>query len=354
MKLEFIPYYLDFKEPAGTSRGILEKKLTCLLKLSDENNPGNFGIGEAAIFPGLSVEADDRYFDKLMELLVNVKLGLPTDLSHFPSLQFGFEQAIRDFASGGKGLYFDSPFIEGKEGIIINGLVWMGDFSTMLKRVKEKIESGFRCIKVKVGAINWEEEIELIRFIRNNFSKDSLEIRADANGGFEPDDVMSKLDQLAQLGVSSLEQPIKQGNPEKLKEICQNSPLLIALDEELIGKFTKEEKRETLEFIKPGAIILKPALCGGFSGAEEWIQLAEKQDVRWWITSALESNIGLNAIAQWVATLKPEIPQGLGTGNLFVNNFESPIYLDSDILRYDPDKIIDRTVFNNLEWRGME
>lgn len=353
MRLEFFPFYLDFKEPAGTSRGILNQKLTCLLKLYDERHPEMFGIGEAAIFPGLSPEADNRYFDKIMELLVNVRIGKGTDLSHFPSLQFGFEQAIRDFSSGGRGVYFESPFILGEKDIVINGLVWMGDYKTMLERVKEKVEKGFKCIKLKIGAIDWENELELIRYIRKDFGKESLEIRTDANGAFTVEDVFPKLECLASLGVSSIEQPIKAGNPDSMRVVCEKSPLTVALDEELIGKFTSEEKREMIDFIKPGALVLKPALCGGFSGAEEWIGLASERNIGWWVTSALESNVGLNAIAQWVATLDTTIPQGLGTGALFTNNFPSPLYLESERLRYDPHKKIDRSIFDNLQWRGL-
>lgn len=354
MRLEFYPFYLDFKEPAGTSRGVMNRKLSCLLRIYDETNPDIFGIGEAAIFEGLSPEADPRYFDKIIELMTNVRIGRQTDLSHFPSLQFGFEQAIRDFASGGKGLYFDSPFVYGEDSIEINGLIWMGDYQKMAERLASKIEAGFRCIKFKIGAIEWDREMELIRSVRADWPSDKIEIRVDANGAFTPDDVMYRLDLLAKLGVSSIEQPIRAGQPLEMRKICKDSPITIALDEELIGKFSIDEKRSMIESIRPGALVLKPALCGGFSGAEEWIGLATEYGASWWVTSALESNVGLDAIAQWVGVIGHPIAQGLGTGALYTNNFDCPLILDGDLLRYDTNAIPDRRQFMNLDWRKLE
>lgn len=351
MKLQFAPYTLKFKNPAGTSRGILTEKITAFLRIFDENNPSIYGIGEAAVFPGLSPEADERYFYKMVELVTNVKLGLPTDLSCFPSIQAGFEQAIRDFSSGGNGIYFDSPFTKGKDWIDINGLIWMGNYDEMYERLESKIKEGFKCIKIKIGAIEWEKEKQLISCIRSQYSADSIEIRVDANGGFSTVDIYNVLHQLADLEVHSIEQPIKQGNPEAMRTICQNSPIPIALDEELIGKFSKEDKMKMLMDIKPQYIVLKPSLVGGFSGAGEWIELASNNGTGWWVTSALESNIGLNAIAQWVATLGSEMTQGLGTGNLFTNNFATPVYLESDRLCYDPSLKIDRSQIEALDWR---
>ncbi len=351
MRLQFAPYTLEFKNPAGTSRGVLTSKLTAFLRVFDENNPGMYGIGEAAIFPGLSPEADERYFYKMAELVTNVKLGIPTDLSHFPSIQAGFEQAILDFSSGCQGIYFESPFIHGEESIEINGLIWMGNYEEMLMRLESKLKEGFKCIKIKIGAIDWESERNLIAIIRKHYSDSEVEIRVDANGGFTPENIMPVLDELAALKVHSIEQPIRQGNEEKLHLICKKSPIPIALDEELIGKFSFEDKERMLDVVKPSYIVLKPSLIGGFSGAQEWISLAKKREIGWWVTSALESNIGLNAIAQWVATLDTSMAQGLGTGGLFLNNFQSPIQLKGDRLSYNPDFSLERNMINSLDWR---
>lgn len=342
---------LKFREPAGTSRGIMYEKPTYLLKLWDERNPEVFGLGEAAVFPGLSPEADHRYEYKLIELLANVAIGRPTDLSRHSSIQFGFEQALRDFAAGGKRIYYPSSFTAGNSEITINGLVWMGSYEEMRRRVQEKVDKGFRCIKLKIGAIDWNKELSLIKSLRKDFPSDKLTIRVDANGAFSMENVFLRLKELADLEVHSIEQPIPQGFPDLMRFICEVSPLPIALDEELIGISGMENKKKLLDFIKPAYIILKPALCGGFSGAEEWIEAARQTGIGWWITSALESNVGLNAIAQFTASLSPDIPQGLGTGGLFTNNFTLPLYLDGEHLRYDSYMPIDQQQFINLDWK---
>lgn len=350
MRLAFAPYLLHFKEPGGTSRGVMTEKPTFLIKVFDENDPERFGLGEAAVFPGLSPEADGNYVWKLTELLANVAIGKPTDLSHHSSIQFGFEQALLDFSNGCRGIYWPSDFTEGEKSIEINGLVWMGDIDTMLSRIREKIDLGFHCLKLKVGAIDWKSELEMVREIRRNHPAEELMIRVDANGGFTMDNALPRLKALADLEVHSIEQPIKAGNPELMAFLCQVSPLPIALDEELIGKYTLEEKREVVEGIHPAYLILKPALCGGFSGAQEWIGLAHDTGTGWWVTSALESNVGLNAIAQWTAAIGAEGPQGLGTGGVFTDNFTSPISLRVDRLHYDPEAGFDRKQFENLKW----
>lgn len=351
MRLQFAPYILKFNEPGGTSRGVLTEKITCMLRIFDERDPERYGIGEAAIFPGLSPEADDRFFYKLMELQANMRLGLKTDLERFPSLQCGLEQAIRDFSGGCEGVYFESPFVHGEASIEINGLVWMGDYDLMIERIERKLKEGFKCIKLKIGAIDWHKEVEMIRYIRDRYDNTKVEIRVDANGGFDMDCAIPRLKRLADLGVHSIEQPIKAGNPMLMHFLCEVSPLPIALDEELIGKFTTREKEETLDSIHPAYIVIKPSLTGGFSGAQEWIRLAEERGIRWWITSSLESNIGLNALAQWVATLHNPMPQGLGTGGVYSNNFRSPVFLDSDRLGYNPEIRLDRRQLDNLDWR---
>ncbi len=351
MRLQFAPYVLKFKQPAGTSRGILNEKITCFIRIFDESDPSKFGIGEAAIFPGLSPEADNRFFYKIMELQANIAIGKTTDLTQFPSLQSGLEQAIRDFSGGCNGTYFPSSFIAGESFIKINGLIWMGSFDEMKDRIDKKLEEGFDCIKLKIGAIDWKKEIDLIELIRKRYSADKIEIRVDANGAFTMDNALPRLKHLADLGVHSIEQPIRAGNPSLMRFLCQTSPLPIALDEELIGKFSFNSKTETLEEIMPQYIVLKPSLIGGFSGAQEWIDIAERLNIKWWVTSSLESNIGLNAISQWVAKLKQDRPQGLGTGGLFVNNLISPIYRESDRLFYNPLKTYDYSELEKLDWR---
>lgn len=350
MRLAFAPYLLQFKEPGGTSRGVLTEKPTFLIKVFDEKEPERFGIGEAAVFPGLSPEADGNYVMKLLELMANVALGRATDLSLHSSIQFGFEQALLDFSNGCRGIYFDSPFTKGEAFIEINGLIWMGNPEKMMERIKNKISLGFKCLKLKIGALEWEDELKIIRAIRDSYDSENLMIRVDANGGFSYDNVLDKLNQLADLDVHSIEQPIKAGNEKEMAELCKKSPLPIALDEELIGIHSTEEKRKLLELIHPAYIILKPALCGGFSGAKEWISLAKERGTGWWITSALESNVGLNAISQWTAALNANGPQGLGTGELFTNNFHSPVYLSADRLKYNVSIKPDYSQFENLTW----
>lgn len=352
MRLAFAPYKLHFKEAAGTSRGIMHDKLTYLIKLWDENNPEVFGIGEAAVFEGLSKEAGPSYEYKLIETLANVALGRATDLTEFPSIQFGLEQAILDFSNGGRGIYFPSSFTEGVGEIQINGLVWMGNIEVMLSRLQEKIDAGFHCIKLKIGAINFADELSMLSAIRDKCDSKTLEIRVDANGGFNMDNVIPALHSLAEYDVHSIEQPIPAGHWDLMRFLCDISPIPIALDEELIGVNKSSEKQALLEAIRPAYVILKPSLCGGISGSAEWMEIAERQGCKWWVTSALESNVGLNALAQWVATLGVNMPQGLGTGALFTNNFSSPLHLDGEWLRCNPSQLpVDRTQFANLQWR---
>lgn len=351
MRLAYAPYILKFKNPSGTSRGILTEKPSFFIKVFDENDPAKFGIGECSVFPGLSPEADGGYGYKLVELLANIALDRETDLSRHSSILFGLEQALRDYAGGCRHVYFPSNFTNGEGCIEINGLVWMGDFDEMIDRIDEKVGKGFRCIKLKIGAINWMKEVEMIEYIRKKYTENSLQIRVDANGGFTMNNALPRMKRLADLGVHSIEQPIPPGAPELMAFLCRVSPLRIALDESLIGVYGRESKEELLDEVMPAYIILKPSLCGGFSGAEEWIQLAEQRGTGWWVTSALESNVGLNALAQWTATLNTSIPQGLGTGGLFTNNFESPLRLESDRLHYDIGTVISDEIYSKLDWR---
>ena len=349
MRLAFTPYRLIFRFPAGTSRGVLHEKLTYFVKVWDELCPEKIGYGEAAVFEGLSREtAQDVERD--LEACRSYDDWHLQDLSHLSSSAFfGIEQALRDLENGGNGIYWPSRFTEGKSEIIINGLVWMGDFDLMLKRLLKKIEQGFQCIKIKIGAVKWEEEMELIRQIRLRCGN-SVTIRVDANGGLSYPDCMSKLNELASLDVHSIEQPIPAGNWDEMRRICLDSPVPVALDEELIG-MRKEYREEMLSYIKPQFIILKPSLCFGFTGSSEWIQLADSHGIGWWITSALESTVGLSAIAQFTGNLNIQIPQGLGTGNLFENNFPSPLLLEGDKLAFTGDPKAFRPSLENLNWR---
>lgn len=351
MRLAYAPYILKFRSPAGTSRGVMNEKPTFFIKVFDEKDPSKFGIGECAVFPGLSPEADGNYGYKLIELLSNIALGRETDLSRHSSIHFGLEQALRDYAGGCRHLYFPSEFTKGHGIIEINGLIWMGDFDEMIERIDEKVSQGFHCIKLKIGAIDWRKEVEMIEYVRKKYSDSTLQLRVDANGAFSMDNALPRLKRLADLGVHSIEQPIPAGLPELMAFLCKVSPLKIALDESLIGVYGRINKEHLLDTVNPAYLILKPSLCGGFSGADEWIKLAEDRGIGWWVTSALESNVGLNALAQWTATLHTSIPQGLGTGGLYVNNFESPLRLESERLSYDPSILISDKEFETLDWR---
>lgn len=337
MKAAYTPYTLNFITPGGTSRGVMRTKDTYFIKLWDENNPEIYGIGECALFKGLSAEDDDSYEAKLKELCHNVNIGEATDLSGYSSILFGFETAIQDYSNEGKRICYPSKFTEGKYRIPINGLVWMGKKDEMIARIDEKVAAGFGTIKLKVGAIDFAQELEMIEYVRKRYSEHELVIRLDANGGFTPDNALSRLDSLSKYGIHSIEQPIKAGQWEESAMVCSKSPIPIALDEELIGITNPMMMMELLKCIKPHYIILKPSLMGGFSGSLEWLQMAAQFQIGGWITSALESNIGLNALAQWVTTLEPRMPQGLGTGTVFSNNIISPLTQVDDYLAYDCD-----------------
>ncbi len=338
IKANYKKYILHFKNPSGTSRGTLRTKETWFIVL-EEN--GKTGIGETGLFRGLSIDDVSSYEEKLSWACENIKLGL-TDLLvlliEFPSIQFGLEQAFLSLQSENKFQLFPSEFSKGKESIIINGLVWMGDQQFMKSQIQEKLNSGFSCIKMKIGAIDFDAEVALLKTIRKEFSSNEIELRVDANGAFKPKNALEKLKILSELDLHSIEQPIKQGQLQEMALLCEKTPLPIALDEELIGIFSTQEKQEVLKMVKPQFIILKPSLVGGFGGTTEWIDIAKKNNVDWWITSALESNIGLNAIAQFTHTLKNKLPQGLGTGGLFTNNFESPLEVKNGTLHYNNSK----------------
>ena len=341
MKASYKKYILDFKRPSGTSRGVLTQKETWFIIL-EEN--GKTGIGECGILRTLSIDDRPDYEEKLKWACENIHLGeeqLWEALIEFPSIQFGIEIAFRSLQSESPYLFFPSDFTKGKETIAINGLVWMGEEAYMKQQIEEKLEQGFNCIKLKIGAIDFQKELDLLAFIRQNFTKNQIEIRVDANGAFSPIDALDKLNQISIYELHSIEQPIKNGQLSIMEHLCAVTPLEIALDEELIGIFGYEKKKRLLEKIKPQYIILKPSLVGGFRGSKEWIDIAEKLNIGWWITSALESNIGLNAIAQWTFLQNNPMPQGLGTGALYTNNFDSPLEVINGKLTYNP----------NIEWK---
>ena len=337
LKAKYSKYNLLFNSPVITSRATMQEKETFFIKIWDSSNPNIYGIGECAIFRGLSAEDNIDYEKSLNTICDNIHNINPLEIAQ-SSIRFGVETALYDLKKGGKRIIFNTDWANGFNHIPINGLIWMGNYSEMLNRIIEKVEAGFSCIKLKIGGIDFKKELKLIRFIRSNFSHDDLQLRLDANGAFSPENALEHLNQLAKYNVHSIEQPIKQGQWEKMAHICKNSPVPIALDEELIGINDINQKYDLLKTTTPAYIILKPSLCGGFHGANEWISIAQEQNIDWWATSALESNIGLNAIAQWISTFNYTIPQGLGTGMLYKNNIDSPLLQVDDVLTYNKSK----------------
>ncbi len=336
MKATYKKHVLNFKTPSGTSRGILKTKETWFLILEDGDKKG---IGECGILRGLSYDDRPEYEQTLQWTCENISQGkdkLWEALTEYPSIQFGVEMAFRSLESSDPFMLHPSDFTESKESIAINGLVWMGDQDFMKSQVQERLESGFSCIKMKIGAIAVEKELAILASIRKHFDKDKITLRVDANGGFAFAKAKEILKQLAALDIHSIEQPIATGQWEEMQTLCAETLTPIALDEELIGITDVTKKRELLQTVRPQYIILKPSFIGGYKGSEEWIELADELGVGWWITSALESNIGLNAIAQWTYTLKPEGPQGLGTGSLFTNNIKSPLEVINGTINYNP------------------
>ena len=333
---------LHFKQPAGTSRGVYTTRTIWLVHLSEGDKTG---VGECAPLPDLSCDAmpDEAYETKLRQFCERLTGDSPQDeaevfesMRPYPSMLFGLETALLNLRNG--DLLFDTPFSRGEEGIPINGLVWMGRYDEMLQRMEEKLEKGFRCVKLKIGAIDFDQELDLVKRIRDRFSFHEVELRLDANGAFKYEEALYKLELLSQYAIHSIEQPIRQGQWAYMAELCRESPLPIALDEELIGVNDPEMKRHMLNVIKPRYIILKPSLHGGMMGCREWIETAKQQGIGSWITSALESNIGLNAIAQFASDVYgPQIrmPQGLGTGQLFTDNIPMPLEIRGDMLFFD-------------------
>ncbi len=346
MKIDVLKYKLDFKFRAETSRGALISKDTYFIKLSDEHNPGIYGLGECGPLPGLSPDFEGDLNDVFnhckasfqgLEALgtEQLKALIP---GNYPAVLFGLETALMDLNNRGERIIYNNQFINGHISIPINGLVWMGKKEEMLKRINQKLEEGYNCLKIKIGAINFKDEVDLIRQIRENFSKEDITIRLDANGAFSQKGAIIYLDKLEKYDIHSIEQPIAAGDWKAMHEVCKFTPIPIALDEELLGLHDVEYKMNLLDEINPQYIIIKPTLVGGLRESEEWIQLASQRAIGWWITSALESNIGLNAIAQFTANQKLEMQQGLGTGQLYTNNISSPLKIENSKLIYDPTK----------------
>jgi o-succinylbenzoate synthase len=340
LKAEVIKHPLIFKQAGKTSRGVLTEKDSWFIKVYDIDNPAIFGIGECSILKKLSFDDRPDLQKKILDFANNINENNEKDLLEFPAINFAIEIALIDLKNHGKRILFPSDFTSSKKSIPINGLIWMGKTDFMRQQIKKKIESGFTCIKLKIGAIDFNTELNIIKEIRKEFSANDIEIRVDANGAFHLDKALEKLNKLAELELHSIEQPIMAGQIDDMARLCEFTPLPIALDEELIGVFASSEKENLLEEIKPHYIILKPSLLGGFEQSEEWIHYAKQKNIGWWATSALESNIGLNAIAQWVFTLENKMQQGLGTGQLFTNNIPSPLEINKGTLHYS----------QNLNW----
>lgn len=337
IQLAYQSYTLNFKHPSGTSRGVLKEKKIWIISACEINNPEIVGTGECNPLVGLSIDDVPNYEEKLNEVCTSFsdyEDNLYEKLIDFPSIYFGIEMALLDLKRGGEKVYFNTPLIKYKQPIKINGLIWMGSQEFMHQQIQQKLEVGFSCIKLKIGAIDFEQELKLLSSIREKYDDEELELRVDANGAFSANGALEKLKQLDQFDLHSIEQPIRAGQQKEMANLCNKTPFPIALDEELIGIKSMQEKRALLEEIMPQYIILKPSLIGGFKGSLEWISVAGELGIPWWITSALESNIGLNAIAQFTSTFYNPLPQGLGTGQLYTNNIASPLVLNGEWLSY--------------------
>lgn len=334
----YIAHPLLFVRPAGTSRGYLEKKPCFFIRLSTED--GKSGLGEVSFVPGLSVEKEDELeirVDHICKLISRGEMKPGQHLPALPGVQFALECALQDLENEGKQLLFPSEFTQGLKGIPTNGLIWMGTREFMISQIREKIQLGFRVLKLKVGSLDFDDELEVLRWIRSEFGKADLEIRLDANGAWSASEALEKMKLLGRLRIHSIEQPIAPGRHEEMAELCSRGGIPVALDEELIAVWNRQERIKLLDQIRPAYIILKPGLLGGFTETTHWIDLARFRRIGWWITSALESNVGLNAIAQWTWNQGVERPQGLGTGALYTNNIHSPLDMRGEELWYRPD-----------------
>lgn len=333
MRIQIEERVLHFRQPAGTSRGVYTERRIWLLRVSDG---AAVGMGECAPLPSLSCDDIPNYAEVLRRFCDGVEQAGAIDyeaMRDYPSMLFGLETAMLNLQNGER--LFDTPFSRGEQGIPINGLVWMGTFDEMQQRIEQKLEQGFRCVKLKIGAIDFARELELLARIRQRFGPREVQLRVDANGAFPYDEALYKLELLSQYALHSIEQPIKAGQWGNMAELCRDAPLRIALDEELIGVNDPGQKRQLLNIIRPAYIILKPSLHGGMMGVREWVDIASDMGIGSWVTSALESNIGLNAVAQLCSALYGDaltMPQGLGTGQLFTDNIPMPLEIRGDQL----------------------
>lgn len=349
LRARWIERSLTPRFPLGTSKGVINARQVWYLITWHSERPDVMGIGEVALFPGHSKEFPAEVKTKLLELCLdtsNWHHRLTDDLVAVPSVRFAVEQCLRDLEASGSKVLFPSAFTLGQSGLPINGLVWMGSASEMKQRIREKIAEGFATIKMKIGGIDVEEELDLLAAVRKEYTASDLVLRVDANGAFDAHDAPRILDRLAALQVHSIEQPVQPGRYEVMAELCASSPVPIALDEDLIGHHTRDAKEDLLDHLRPRFVVIKPSLVGGWRAAEEWIALAKARGIGWWITSALESSIGLNAIAQWTATLGATGAQGLGTGGLYTDNIASPLFTENGELRYRPETEWDLSAFN--------
>lgn len=338
MTAKYIKHVLQFKIPGGTSRGVLSEKETYFIVIEGDNK---IGIGECGLLRGLSVDDRPDYEATIDRVCKNIHLGkseLIKNLTEFPSIQFGIETAFKSWEADNPYELFPSEFTQGNGGISINGLVWMGDEKFMKNQISEKLNDGFTTIKMKVGAIDFDTELKLLQSIRASFSAQDITLRLDANGAFSFEEAKEKLKRLSELEIHSIEQPIEKGKWEEMAALCQAAPIPIALDEELIGIFSDSAKKQLISTVNPQYIILKPSLIGGFGASEKWISIIEANGGGWWMTSALESNIGLNAIAQYTYQKNVGMPQGLGTGSLYTNNIPSPLEVKQGTLYYNSNE----------------
>jgi len=341
MKAYFQKRIFEFNNPAGTSRGILTHKPSWYIYLYDENAPQIKGVGEVSIIPGLSYDNEFEIESELARVCAKINAeayNFKRPNIEFPAIRFGLEVALADYYANGSKLLYDTSFTQGETGIGTNGLIWMGNSSEMFNQIKNKIDKGFRCLKMKIGAISFTDELELLKGIRKEFSPKELELRVDANGAFTFNEAKENLKILSEFTIHSIEQPILPNQLDEMAELCSTQSLPIALDEELIGKHAVDVKRKLVEIIKPQYLILKPGLLGGLKACDEWIEIANSNNIGWWATSALESNIGLNAIAQWVSTFDIKMYQGLGLGNLYKQNVDAPLELRGEKLFYNPKR----------------
>ncbi len=354
LQAEYFKKVFRFNFAAKTSRGPMEDKTSWFIKLWDDINPERFGLGECGPLPGLSLD-DTPEFENVLSSVIQRLCELKKHTTfqqfgastfqrlketippHFPSITFGVETAYLDLLQGGKRIIFRNDFLKGK-AIPINGLIWMGDFDFMMEQVEQKVRDGYRCLKLKVGGLDFDQECRLLHQIRERFASSGISIRLDANGAFDPNDALLKLRELSKFEIHSIEQPIP-SNKQEMSKLCKESPIPIAFDEELIAHQSFDSRKLLLQSMKPSYIVLKPTMHGGLSGCTQWIELAESLQIGWWITSALESNIGLNSICQFTANYPIRIPQGLGTGSIYSNNFSSPLKVENGSISFDQARV---------------